>query len=1132
MSASQKASLTEQLRRGPAYLFLGQRWLTQADGKDPFLTQVLNKFGGRSTGPTSYLSLFDSKISDQTAALEWMAGRCPNIPVTERIERIAQFPWNGVVTSAIDDVGASVFRNTRRDVQRVLSLDYQPSDSRSRSKLHLWYLFGNVAASDAHGRPPLSRLDLVRRKGIATQMAGYLKELVTFLGTLCIESYDPTSDWFDFDLFYMLVSSFEKGQVHWFGADKVPRDNAFVQTLLEEERLVLHSESLAQVLLSADRDSIRTDEYFEDDAWTRTLRIARRVVTVPEDLFREVLRTSRLVTERAFAVQSKRTPDERYAEFRAFLYESSHSPAWEGYANGYAFRRDFQDRLEDVVRTQLLSGAEMSRKEPVILHGATGSGKTIALGQLAFDTQRQGQHPVLFIDRGTRSRTETLARFCRWAELSGGEACLVIWDGMVALREYLELHAFFQSRGRKVVLVGSVYQTDVNVQKPRNAVCADPKMTEKERKRFVAFLDSIGLSVQEGLAKRLNEADETFLGQLYRQLPPSRSALQAGLGREVFHAGEFIRQKRLQTVADDSATFGTNLGNALAALGIDVSGTPFGDKKELIGGEKVDEVQQLVGLIMVPGQFGLGCPFDLLMRTVGRDGGRNLIDVLRNVDIFQIRQDDLDNPTVEPRTALEALLIVRRSLGSPKSEVDYATRLLANIRTSFVVGTREIDFAVELLRSIGPNGLREGYFRPYFAVIAACLRTLRVDRGISHPRLLLQESAFLREAAKGDERPEGGHSSEKRKQLNQALEACEEGLKQLKEGPFNRLMRARLLVEMASAWGSLATMEPRIAERLQMVKDAQDRAWKAFTIDLRNYYALDVIAWTARDILQQRGLSAEDKIEVVESVTAAFAVADMEEWEAVAADQLDRRRVELKDLIFNSTVSDKAFENLLARGSASGIVVRAFQIAESWTSDISEERRASASKALSYLADPRFQKAIEASPHAAFLRFKLWWRSRLGYDPNDGERIALPFSREDWDRCSNLVAHLLAFEEFREHPTLRLIEAVAFFHRGDSASGFEAFSRLSSDQILGRNRIIRRFMFSDQHGKAKRFGGRVVRLEEREGALLVHGLGRWVPFFAREVNRPDVHQGDDLDGFAIAFNMLGPIAEFRRFDPR
>ena len=86
-------------------------------------------------------------------------------------------------------------------------------------------------------------------------------------------------------------------------------------------------------------------------------------------------------------------------------------------------------------------------------------------------------------------------------------------------------------------------------------------------------------------------------------------------------------------------------------------------------------------------------------------------------------------------------------------------------------------------------------------------------------------------------------------------------------------------------------------------------------------------------------------------------------------------------------------------------------------------------------------------PRALFLRFKFWWRKKTGIDFNEEDRFAIPFRRDDWDECVNVIGRLFAFR-IQTNLTLRLIEAVGFFHRGEYRRGFEAFEQLNAEQIF------------------------------------------------------------------------------------
>ena len=150
----EKQLLYERLARGPAYLLVGQQWLKSRERDDPFLAQALNKFEGPPPGNSGYRSLLESKASvHQQEAIEWLQHRCPHIPIPEAYDVIGSFGWNGVVTSAIDDVLIRAFQKPWREIQRVTTRSYQVTDPRSRTRLHIWFLFGCVSAVSSEGWP-------------------------------------------------------------------------------------------------------------------------------------------------------------------------------------------------------------------------------------------------------------------------------------------------------------------------------------------------------------------------------------------------------------------------------------------------------------------------------------------------------------------------------------------------------------------------------------------------------------------------------------------------------------------------------------------------------------------------------------------------------------------------------------------------------------------------------------------------------------------------------------------------------------------------------------------------------------------------------------------------------------------
>ena len=82
--------------------------------------------------------------------------------------------------------------------------------------------------------------------------------------------------------------------------------------------------------------------------------------------------------------------------FYQFLKRSSNAPQWYGYAkrNGFAVKRDFEEELYRAV----IDGIESNSNTPIILAGQSSSGKSVALGALAFRVFQERKYPVLFIN--------------------------------------------------------------------------------------------------------------------------------------------------------------------------------------------------------------------------------------------------------------------------------------------------------------------------------------------------------------------------------------------------------------------------------------------------------------------------------------------------------------------------------------------------------------------------------------------------------------------------------------------------------------------------------------------------------------------------------------------------------------
>ena len=747
-------------------MFLGQDYLGIETGQDPLLSEIIRKYGPQNAADPSYYCIFEGSAAQQPeAALAWMDGRCKRLSVPDWLHAATQFAWSGLYTSSIDSILLGAFRSAWREVQPIFEEKFNPSDPRSKRVLHCTFLFGSLNQADEMTRPPLTRFEWAKRRQVAVSLARRLPELVSPLGSLFIEGYKGSRDWFAPDDLLPILDSFSVGQVHIFNPpEHFLRNPDFLQ-LLDQRKVTVHEGSLSTILARGGEEALIALGTSEADREGRRIQIAKRSVVVPRDDWVQLSRSANLIDERELLPPKPLSEDAKYREFRNFLATAEGPPQWASYGRGFAFRRHYQKELSRMVREKL--SRHLLSDVPLILHGQTGTGKTVALGSLAYEIALQREYPVLYIERRSQKPVYSdIDHFCQWSEDSGAKAALVVWDGMTEQDDYSEFLRRLTGRGRKVVLVGSTYRL---AQHPKeNSVEAPAQLAESELVDFGDFLAGFHLSLRDLVSRARSRLDQTFLVALFRMLPATRMAIRAGVATEIGHAEELLKKKAAVTGIEARST--TILEEELKRAGWVGQRQLFSEITKTVGGEILTDIQDFTCLVMVPGRFGLPVPLELLLRTLGKKDTLRIVKLFDGIDIIRWFEDQVGNIEVGPRNALEARIIVDSRMGGPNTEVEFVKRLLLEIHDQSGVMTdgREVTFGVELLRAIGPKGESSEYFRPYLREVAEALKNLRQQRGVQNPRLMLQEANLLREWAVGRDRTDSTDAG-----IDQALKEVE-----------------------------------------------------------------------------------------------------------------------------------------------------------------------------------------------------------------------------------------------------------------------------------------------------------------------------------------------------------------------
>ncbi|MEG3956107.1 P-loop NTPase [Microcoleus sp. herbarium2] len=1130
------SELSERLKSGPAFLLLGQNYLKLESGRDPFLSEILRKYGG--TGDDYGQILAGSASEASEAALAWMQERCDRFPPPEWLETVASFPWSGVYTSAIDTICLKAFRTSWRELQSIYDAEtLNPSDPRNRHRLHCTFLFGCVNQDDKNKRPPLNEYELDVRDSVATALASKLPELITPFGTLVIEGYAGDLDWFSSKKLIPVIHSLNQAQVHVFSANEAIKQNSRIARGVQEGKVILHDENLAVYLLRVQEAGYVTlGEPPEKEEYGRRITLEEKSLTVPLNLWNQVSRSATILDDMILLEPPHIGENKLYSEFRAFLAESSNRPIWSGYARGFAFKRNFESELQEIV-TKRLKSNEL-QDEPVILCGQSGTGKSIALGHLAYSIRKEKKYPVLFIEhRSKLPLSSDLDTFCKWAEDLGASAVLIIWDGMVEQEPYYELTKRLSSRGRKVVVVGSCYgeaaKKDNFVEAPASLSKVSPRREGiDEISGFIAFVEKFASSSSVDLRKLSEHGGDRFLVALYRLLPPTKSQIRAGLAKEVKYAEQDSSKPSVGKVASQT-TFAT----AFLKGGLITEDQLLPSEDLVIDGEEVTLLQKLIRLVMVPGRFGINLPLEILMRAINTGAITDFVSLIKKLktDIVQWYEDTHGNLEIGARHQIEAQEISKSLLGSAKAEVDCARDILLNIREKGNFnGETEILFAVSLIRSMGPKGLAANYFAPYFREIAEILRQLREDYSVQNPRLMLQEATLLTETVQKQRSNQILTLEERIELLDRAGNVLRIALDQVGLDKKNRWMRSYLLIELASVLGTKFTTFLKeiqdYEESLPFLKQAQEAAFEALSLNSENYYPIDVLLWTSRELLSDKSIDIGFRTEIEANAYHVFTLAESEEYSPDQQERFQRRRLEIGDLVGSHELSEEAFQALLAMGSSAGYYLRAYAIVKNilFKSSLTDDNIQACERAVDYLKE-HWEK-INQDSRSLYLLLKVWWLSKAKENFFTGERKTVLFSQEDWKSCLQIVETLMKTTEFYENLSLTYLKGLANFHLDRIQTSLEIFRELENESSsIGSRRILRSYLASGSDGNPRKFTGEVAWRPEKpyeRGALYVSELQRkHIPFIPQQFGKPDILKGESPGEFHIAFNFLGPIAD-------
>ena len=595
----------------PVILLLGQGAFSEVGTEDQVLVAALKRLGASRSTQAGWTALLN-ETGVEPVFFEWLAERFQRRVLPPWLSALGDVPWSAVFASTIDPRIAELVEGHDREPELILAAHETPRAVRSMVRTPVYCLFGLAGCQDASSRPPNSRTELnTRRINHAIPMLSRILDTATMIGVIVVEGVVSGRDWLKTDDILGTFGHAVPNQVLWFGDGPKSGTDERVDfdAAVDSGRIVVESERLGTAiseLFAVGRlEPLRTPE--SEEAGQVSFENGQTLELSPEERLR-VEASSSIVDDAWTGFLAPQGPDTEYDSFRRFHGDLGGPRLLvEGVRRGFSVTRWYEERLLDVVRKALAAHASVD--EPVVVHGQSGTGKSIALARVVAKVRESKAGAVLY-SVGRVPQPEQITSFCEQAEKAGAPATLVVCDANQEVDRYRGLLMSLRSRGRRVVVVGSRYLMAEGADRNGSLHLEAPsELRADERDGLVGLLHRFGSG---GVDPKVFE-NIHMLALLYRFLPVSRGRIAAGLSDEAFVTEQELRARgrRVRPI-----TRQTLLARRLIEAGLPSAARVWSDDEPESALEYRDAPGRLIDLVMVCGSLNCQVPVNLLMRAV------------------------------------------------------------------------------------------------------------------------------------------------------------------------------------------------------------------------------------------------------------------------------------------------------------------------------------------------------------------------------------------------------------------------------------------------------------------------------------------------------------------------------------
>ncbi len=958
-------------------------------------------------------------------------------------------------------------------------------------------------------------------------------DVTTPVGLVVLDGYDPMQDWLRAEELLAVLSAAPTEGVLWCGSDPAftEDDRETFDQLVSDGIITRDSRTLAQIASELRANSEETIAPNWNDPDLVTLPNGKQLVTSPR--LRLTTQASALILDDS--ITGFLPPLQSGLLQNAF--ESFHSipsgarARLEGVRRDFAVERDFERNLQ----TRLKRALRQHHREAgaLILHGQSGTGKSIALARAALQVRGDMGAAVLFATERLPNPQDVSAFLAQVDQL--GATTLVVVDVPLAPTRFDELLEAFRSRGHRVVVLGVSYRIEDQVTRGNDRYIEAPRRLSRAEQEQLA-----ALAAKYNVASNLSTDEPYALAHFYWQLPGSRRLLAFGLGKEA--------RSSQSAIARQGAS--TQLTRTVTALGLALMQAGYKGETVVIEDVQSNDVEgassaaKVIDYIMAAARLYKSVPVNLVLRAILKDRasagtafGIDLVHgIFKDQDLFRWHYGDESGEEllVGARLQLEAELICNSRLGGP---VEEASRLIDLISQSYRAGSErneETKFVTDIVYALGPDGPFGERYKDSYADIARALTSLREKNGVMSARLMLQEATLRRHYI----RTHDLEAADKERILDEASRSVDHALTLIGQSGSQRLHASRktqenLWVERAATYGYLATdaaQRNASAEEVWSSYRAARDAGQMASGRVDTYFPLDIALWMPLGVLKNGTQLGElERREIEADVQATLDIIDPSSLAPDQEERFQKQRFNLGGVLEDKPLSDEAFVELGRLGSTAGYYLRAHEMSPSKpeTGETADKSHvAAAEKARNYLW-AHFER-VRSDARCLRLYLNCEWTVATGRWLFRGTRQPLPTSEETLRRLHLVVTDLLALGEAQMQPRYRYLECVLRWLTGSEGEAIAGWRRLASDtEYVERGRVLNRHTVYSDQGQPCLYSGIVDRqIGASRWSILVPSLRRHVDLVESRSEVGTIAAGQVLNSFSISFNYIGPIVDY------